>query len=496
MKLLLTHGYFLRLDEKQWSLQEPYPPLATLYAASELKREGFEVIIQDPMFEKSTDFLNHAIIQNRPELVIIYDDVFNYLTKMCTTVMRNAVFDMIEIAKMNKLICVIAGSDASDHPDMYLKQGADFIIKGEGEKTVSELVRAIAERKENWKAIPGICFMEGDRMIKTESRPVMKELDKLGLPDWDSIDLKPYVQAWKKKSGYLSLNISTTRGCPFHCNWCAKPIYGNRYHVHSPEYTLNQINKLQKVFGAEHFWITDDIFGLKPGWTSRFAELVSESGARFRYKIQSRADLLCKEGTVKELAGSGCETVWIGAESGSQKILDAMDKGIRVEQIYEANKLLRKHGIRPAFFLQFGYPGEDMNDINLTIKMLEELMPEDIGISISYPLPGTVFHDKVKEELSNKANWTDSDDLDLMFQNTYPAEFYKNLQRYIHRRYRSRQALRYIGKALKKPFRIKAPELLSMCKAPAYIAGSIYYKRKLLRNTRDSNISFKESDES
>jgi anaerobic magnesium-protoporphyrin IX monomethyl ester cyclase len=185
----------------------------------------------------------------------------------------------------------------------------------------------------------------------------------------------------------------------------------------------------------------DDIFGLKPGWVQAFRDELRRQGLRIRYKIQSRADLLLQDDTIAALAESGLEEVWIGAESGSQRILDAMDKGITVAQIAEARRKLKAHGVRVGFFLQFGYLGETTADVDLTIRMLEELMPDDIGISVSYPLPGTRFFDKVKDELGSKRNWTDSDDLAMMFRQEQRPAYYKRLHRYVHKRFRRRQAL-------------------------------------------------------
>ena len=132
--------------------------------------------------------------------------------------------------------------------------------------------------------------------------------------------------------------------------------------------------------------------------------------------------------------------MWMGAESGSQKILDAMDKGTTIEQIEEATSMLKKHGIKPAYFLQFGYPGETIADINMTLQLVKRNVPDDIGISVSYPLPGTKFFENVKSQLSGKTNWTDSDELALMFRNTYEPEFYKQLHRYVHAYYRRLRA--------------------------------------------------------
>jgi anaerobic magnesium-protoporphyrin IX monomethyl ester cyclase len=208
---------------------------------------------------------------------------------------------------------------------------------------------------------------------------------------------------------------------------------------------------LKEKFGIDHIWFCDDIFGLKPGWVNEFAELVNRGKLKFRFKIQSRADLLVQEDYVKALALAGCENVWMGAESGSQKILDAMDKGITTEQIEQATLLLKKYGIRPSFFIQFGYLGETMVDIKKTINMISKLMPSEIGVSVSYPLPGTRFYEKVKEQLRHKANWTDSDELALMFRNTYQPLFYKELHQYVHQNFKKSIAYQNLRLLFKEP---------------------------------------------
>lgn len=188
---------------------------------------------------------------------------------------------------------------------------------------------------------------------------------------------------------------------------------------------------------------------------------------------------MLEEDNIRYLAESGCETVWMGAESGSQKVLDAMDKGIKVEEIYRASRLLKKHGIKVAFFLQFGYPGEGIEDILLTIKMVNDLLPDDIGISVSYPLPGTPFYEEVKTELKKKANWTDSDDLALMFTNSFPPEFYKELHRYVHKNYRKHQALQLLSNLAGAG--VTRTNLRRMMALPYYSVSSFMQRKKLKR---------------
>lgn len=429
----------MRFDPKQWRQSMPYPPLGTLYAAAVLREAGWEVALHDVMFVPGASALAQALSLHCPDLLVIYDDGFNYLTKMCLTNMRTAALEMSAMAKAAGARVVVCSSDSTDHYEKYLDHGTDAVILGEGEMGLLEVARQVEAGGTHFHGILGLAFRENGSTVLTPKRPVIRDLDALPPPAWDLVDIVPYKKAWQRH-GRFSINMATTRGCPYKCNWCAKPIYGNRYNSHAPAGKADELAYLVQQFGAQHIWFGDDIFGLKPGWVQEFAQELEQRKLRIPFKIQSRADLLVKDDTVQALARAGCEEVWLGAESGSQRILDAMDKGITLEQIHQARALLRKHGIRAAFFLQFGYLGETWEDIQATLDMLFTTMPDDIGVSVSYPLPGTGFYDSVKTELVTKTNWTDSDDLDLMFQNTYSPEFYKRLHRYVHKRFRLAQA--------------------------------------------------------
>jgi anaerobic magnesium-protoporphyrin IX monomethyl ester cyclase len=450
-KLLFSHSYFMRYDPKQWATGQPYAPLATIGAAALLREHGFAVSLFDTMFVESPDQVNHSLSTERPDFFVVYDDGFNYLTKMCLTNMREAAFRMIQLARRQGCTVIVSSSDSTDHYQEYLEKGADFVLLGEGEQTLLELVTTISEGRDDFSRIAGLAWLQNRLPVRNAARKVMKDLDSLPLPAWDLVDVESYRKVWMDHHGYFSINVSTTRGCPFKCNWCAKPIYGNRYNARSPQHVVEEIKMLKTTYGFDHIWMCDDIFGLKPNWVDEFADLVQKEGLHFRFKIQSRADLLIQENYVQALARAGCENTWMGAESGSQKILDAMDKGTTVEQIAEATRRLRQHGIHPGFFIQFGYPGETKEDIDLTIRMINHLLPDEIGISVSYPLPGTVFYERVKSELKEKTNWTDSDELQLMFRNTYPPAFYKQLHRYVHRSYRWHFALRQLTQSLARP---------------------------------------------
>lgn len=477
-KLLFTHSYFMRLDPKQWERNMPYPPLMTITAASWLRQEGHEVALFDPMFVHAPEMLAPRLKQEKPDYLVIFDDGFNYLTKMCLTNMREAAFRMSEMASQHGCRVIVCSSDSTDHYEKYLDHHAGFVLLGEGEETLQELINNLEKNSSDPHEIRGLAFREKNETINTGRRQVMKDLDRIPMAAWDLVDLEEYRQRWEKHHSYFSLNLSTTRGCPFKCNWCAKPIYGNRYNTRSPTNVAEEIELLAGRYGARHFWVTDDIFGLKPGWVQEFNNEVNYRHLDFRYVIQSRADLLLKQDTIPALAESGCEEVWIGAESGSQKILDAMDKGITVEQIYRARKKLKENGIRAGFFLQFGYLGEKEKDIRATVKMLMDLMPEEIGVSVSYPLPGTKFYENVKDELDSKANWTDSDELALMFRNTFSPEYYKILHRYVHKLYRSKQGWNHFKDLLNDPSKINKNNLKKAASTLYHFPGFLIHAQK------------------
>ena len=479
--IFLTHSYFLCLDPKQLATGQPYAPLGTLYAAALLRQHQYEVSFFDTMFARGAADIVPAIKKEQPAIFVIYDDGFNYLTKMCLENMREAAFKVIKYAKDAGCTVIVSSSDSTDRYEMYLHEGADFVLLGEAELTLLELANELSTGPADLFSIEGLAFKQDGAIVKTKRRNVLKELDSLPFPAWDMIDMGPYRKMWMKHAGYFSMNMGTTRGCPFKCNWCAKPIYGNRYNSRSPQNVIAELKMLKQQFEFDHIWICDDIFGLKPGWIKTFADLVEQEGLSFRFKMQGRVDLLLQENNIRDLARAGCENIWMGAESGSQKILDAMDKGTRVEQIFEATRLLKKCGIRPSFFIQFGYPGETKDDIEKTIAMINELLPAEIGISVSYPLPGTVFFEKVKNQLVNKTNWKDSDELALMFSNTYQPAFYRQLHRYVHKSYRKHIAFENIRQLLSHPLKISAVKIRKSLSALYYLPAAYIDKIKLQR---------------
>jgi anaerobic magnesium-protoporphyrin IX monomethyl ester cyclase len=442
--ILLAHSFFLKNDPKQVEKMSPYAPLGTLYAASLLRSRGYSVALFDAMLADGEEEFEQLLADLRPGIVALYEDQFNFLNKMCLGHSRLAGCRMSRKARAAGAAVIAAGSDASDHPEVYFGEGVQYVLTGEADHSLGELVDALAGRaarraeEVDGIAVPDPAAPGGVR--RTPARPVERHPDAFPLPAWDLLDVERYRTAWRRAHGYFSLNMVSTRGCPFHCNWCAKPIWGQRYAMRSPANVASEMALLKSTLKPDHIWFADDIFGLQPRWVAEFAEQVAALDASIPFKIQSRVDLMTEK-AVAGLARAGCVEVWLGVESGSQTVLDAMDKGTDVRQIPVVRERLRRAGIRACYFLQLGYAGEAFPDIMATVQLVRDTLPDDIGVSVSYPLPGTRFHEMVKAQLGDQDHWHDSNDLAMMFQGTYQTPFYRHLHRLLHKELRLRQSL-------------------------------------------------------
>jgi len=429
--VLLTHSYHLPFDRKQVRKMQPYPPLGTLYAAALLRQSGLSVALFDPMLA-SPDGFAEALDRHHPAIVAVYEDDFNFLSKMCLTRMREVAFDMAEQARSFGARVIVHGSDATDHTLEFLSHGFECALIGEAEHTLLELSLAFLTGH-GANSVPGIAFLDstGTRIIRTEPRHALRYPSPLPPPARDLVDHDLYRDAWIRTHGRFSLNAISSRGCPFRCNWCAKPIFGDNFRVNEPHLVAAEMLELRDRYGAGHIWFADDIFGLNRRWVSSFADEVERRCAQVPFKIQARADLMTRD-VAASLARAGCEEVWMGVESGSQSVLNAMEKGLRVDDVYDARENLRGVGIRACFFLQFGYPGETWSDIRKTVDLVRRTRPDDIGVSLSYPLPNTRFYQRVHDQLGAKRNWNDSDDLCVMFKGAYTDDFYRLIRDALH----------------------------------------------------------------
>jgi anaerobic magnesium-protoporphyrin IX monomethyl ester cyclase len=410
---------------------QPYLPIGTLYAATALRDHGVSVAVFDAMLEPPGESFRQLLVQQQPKIVAVYEDDFNFLSKMCLTRMREVAWEIARASREFGAVVIVHGSDSTDNPALFLANGFDYVLCGEAEDVLVTLCTSILQEVEIPELDGLVKLNQYGQMVSAPQRLAKNPAwAQLSLPARDLIELKPYREAWLGAHGYFSTNMVASRGCPYRCNWCAKPISGNRFHLRAASVVAEEMELLKQA-GVEHIWFGDDVFALDHHWVRDFAQEVTIRDAAIPFKVQSRADLM-REDTVLHLKAAGCAEVWMGVESGAQAILDAMDKGITLAAVETARQRLREAGIRACFFLQFGYPGETWTELQETIALVRKIRPDDIGISFSYPLPGTVFYERVRTQLGSKRNWTDSDDLCIMFKAAYTTDFYRAVREALH----------------------------------------------------------------
>ncbi len=429
--ILLGHSNFLAHDPKQQEKMKPSSPLSTLLAAALLRRTGHEIALFDATFASGVDAFENMLDELRPSVVVIMEDNFNFLTKMCTTVRRETALSMIRAASARGCKVAANGPDVSDNPALYLGAGADAVVLGEGEMALLDLVEHWHKRDDELDSIPGLIIADADGLKTTHGRRPLQDLDELPHPAWDLLDVASYRSAWQVAHGEFSWNIATSRGCPYACNWCAKPTFGRRYTLRSPEDVAKEVRSLKQSLKPDHLWFTDDILGLDINWVCEFADEIRRQDAVIPFSMQSRVNLMTDK-AVAALATAGAREVWLGVESGSQKILDAMDKGTTVEAARLATRVLKAHGVKACWFIQLGYPSESWLDLISTRDLIRDEEPDDIGVSVAYPLPGTEFYDRVRAQLGRQRNWKDTGELAMLFQGTYDTEFYRKVRDVLH----------------------------------------------------------------
>lgn len=436
LSILVCHSYYLRLDQKQVVRAKPYPPLATLQVVAMLRRAGHRVSFFDAMLADGIDEYECLLRAGLPQLVLFYEDNFNFLSKMCLSAMRSAACQMMASARRAGAKVIAAGPDVTDAPVPYLTAGADLALIGEGLSALFEVLPRLdanpaADNAALIEGLSGIVALGAGRPRANSTAKPMQIAGNSGLAAWDLVDMDRYRAIWMKAHGYFSLNMAASRGCPFRCSWCAKPIWGNHYLQRDATEVATEMAYLKRSFNPDHIWFADDIFGFRVDWVTQFAASVQAARAVIPFTIQTRGDLV-SEPMAEALRDAGCREAWIGAESGSQRVLDAMNKGTTVAEISTARARLKTVGIRVGFFIQLGYLDEQLADILATRELLESARPDEIGVSVSYPLPGTKFYELVKAQLRGKTHWQESNDLEMMFQGTYTSDFYRAVRNLLH----------------------------------------------------------------
>lgn len=413
MKLLLTHAYFLHADAKEQQIMKPYAPLGILYLSSHLRARGFDVEIYDSTFGSREELLR-ILNDGPPATVGIYANLMT----------RRNVIDAIAMARAAGWRVLVGGPEPSNYVEEYLDAGADIVVRGEAEITLERLMATDFDPAA-WPSINGIIFRDpGGQVVRNSAPQLLPNLDAQPWPDRERIDIPRYMKTWRDHHGKSSISVITARGCPYKCNWCSHSVYGHTHRRRSPRAVAEEVEWLLERYTPDMLWIADDVFTISHGWIFEYAAELKRRGIRIPFECITRADRL-NEKVAETLSDLGCMRVWIGSESGSQRILNAMERGVTVEQVRRAVDLCRTQGIETGMFLMWGYDGEDLGDIEATINHVKQCRPDIFFTTVSYPIKGTPYFDKVAAKVVNIRPWRETTDRESQIQGRHSRRFYK-----------------------------------------------------------------------
>ena len=416
MNILLTHGYFLEEDEIEKKIMKPYPPLGLLYISAFLDNNNVAHQVFDSTFSSEEAWFDN-VMANKPKVIAFYT---NLMTKVKIIYLIKRLRSTAEL-KETKIL--LGGPDLTYNYENYLKNGADFLVIGEGEESFLEFSQQFFGAQDYHK-VPGLIFndTEGD-IVKNVGRIKIKEIDNLSLPNRSKIDLTPYLNAWKKHHGKSTLNISTQRGCPYTCQWCSTAVYGQSYRRRSPKLVVDEIENLIQEYNPDALWFVDDVFTVSHKWIKAFAEEMKKRKISIPFECITRAERLNKE-VLEQLKLAGCFRIWIGAESGSQRIIDLMKRQVDINKVAEMMQLTKKYDIETGTFIMVGYPTETREDIDLTINYLKDANPDNFTITVAYPIKGTGLYQQIEKDITVKPDWATSTDRQIDFKRTYSRKYY------------------------------------------------------------------------
>jgi anaerobic magnesium-protoporphyrin IX monomethyl ester cyclase len=414
MDLLLTHGYFLFDDAKELQIMKPYPPLGILYISSHLRKKGFQVEVFDSTFS-SRDQLFEVLRQGPPAVLGVYANLMT----------RSNVIQILQTAKEAGWRTVAGGPEPSAYVPEYLNAGADIVVIGEGEATLEELLPGLrAGAWESLNRVNGIAFRNSaGTIIQTKPREQLRDIDAQPWPDREAIDVGQYVATWRKHHGMGSVSLITARGCPYHCRWCSHEVFGKTHRRRKPASVADELEWLIGRYQPDMAWMADDVFTIHPGWLSQYADELKRRHLRLPFECISRADRLNAK-VIETLAEMGCFRVWIGSESGSQRVLDAMERGVTIEQVQSAVALCRSRGIQTGMFLMWGYEGEELEDIEATVEHVKRTNPDLFFTTVAYPIKGTPYFTEVTERVEALKPWAVSSDREVRIRGRHSRRFY------------------------------------------------------------------------
>jgi radical SAM superfamily enzyme YgiQ (UPF0313 family) len=280
--------------------------------------------------------------------------------------------------------------------------------------------------------VAGTTFVDEDGAVVTNAdRAQFKDLDALPWPARDTIDVGRYVDEWREHHGTGSVNLSTARGCPYRGRWCAHAVFGYTHRRRSVSGTADELEFLVQEYRPDIAWYADDVFTIHHRWLYDYAAELKRRALRIPFETISRADRMMKEDVLQTLAEMGCWRIWIGAESGSQRILDAMERGVTVEQVLSASRAAKRHGIQVGMFLMWGYEGETVDDIAATVDLVKRADPDLFLTTVAYPIKNTPYFTQLGEQVIAPPDWATATDREYEVRGRYPRELYRHADRWL-----------------------------------------------------------------
>jgi anaerobic magnesium-protoporphyrin IX monomethyl ester cyclase len=370
-----------------------YPPLGILYIASYLRKNGHKVQVIDADIDNiKTEEIIDQCNSIQPTIIGI----------TTSTLQLKAAYHLATTIKENfPNVCLVAGgSHPSAVPEDVLNEceAFDIIVVGEGEITFFEIASAY-EHHQEIKTIKGIYYRLTDKIVTSGPREYIENLDELPYP---ALDLVEPISRYPGASPVRirpSLQLLASRGCPYRCNFCSNPVWGKRTRFFSPEYIVNEIEWLESKFGVKDIWIIDDTLNLNQEWFKKICNLlIARKLAEriyFRAPFRVNENLISKD-LIKLAKKAGFWLIFFGVESGDQKILDLMNKGITTDEIARAFEICKTQNVKTYASLIIGYPGQDELSINKTVQFVKKIDPDYFGFAIAMPYPSCKMYFSLK----------------------------------------------------------------------------------------------------
>ncbi len=396
----------------------PYPPLGILCVSAWLEEQGITNEVFDSTFS-TREALEQYLLIHRPPYVAFY---VNLMTRV-------NILQLITFIRAKKELqhttIILGGPEVRYNADDLLQHGANYLVIGEGEQTITALITTLdAGEQERLSEVQGIGYLNAQgEPVYTAERTKLRSINELPFPNRKKIDLQQYLTTWKQRHGLNAISVSTMRGCPYTCKWCSRAVYGLSYRRRSPEKVVDELEYIQQTYNPDTLWFVDDVFTVSHKWLQAFNEELKRRNVTIAYECITRADRMNEE-VIRMMKESGCFRVWIGAESGSQKIIDLMDRRVSVEEVRTMIQMAQQHGIQAGTFIMLGYPGETEQDIYETIHHLKVSNPDYFTITVAYPIKGTELFEEVEAIQTNAFNWQMQNDRDRDFQRTYHRRYY------------------------------------------------------------------------